>query len=207
MTSHFPYWKIHAKVGNEGANVHAARKAQEYAMPTQENAPARQDATGDVAEGALRDIGAAKAGARLRARLLPAWYGPAVAASLIVPALGRAWSEGQGGWAVPLALALSLAGLAVVVALVNAARRGAGVRVTEPWSARLRRAAPPLLLLVGAGLATWGLCSLSGAGRTASEIALFTVLGLVAWAEFAARNRSVRKRLQDSQGSADARRR
>ncbi|WP_406495034.1 hypothetical protein OG936_14320 [Streptomyces sp. NBC_00846] len=155
--------------------------------------------SGDLAADALRDVDAAKSLARLRARLTPAWYGPAAAAAVIVPALGEAWTEGRGGWAALLSLPISLAGLAVVLVLANAARRRAGVMVTLPWSVRLRRAAIPLLSLLAAGIVTYALCRQFGADRATTKVVLFAVLGLGVWAVFALRNKSIGKTL--AQGS------
>lgn len=169
-------------------------------MSPQENTPTRSggtDASADRATDALRSVESAREGARLRAGLTPSWYGPAAAAALIVPALGQAWAEEHGGWGVALSLAISLAGLAVVLVLVNAARRRAGVTVTRTLPARLRRAAVPLSALLAAGLATWGLCHLFGADRAVTKIALFTVLGLGTWVLFAARNASIGRQLRD----------
>ncbi|MGY3682668.1 hypothetical protein [Streptomyces sp. TE33382] len=169
-------------------------------MSPQENTPTRSggtDVSADRATEALRSVEAAREGARLRAGLAPAWYGPAAAAALIVPALGQAWAEERGGWGAPLSLVISLAGLAVVLVLVNAAGRRAGVTVARSLSARLRRAAVPLSALLAAGLVTWGLCQAFGADRAVTKIALFTVLGLGIWAVFAARNASIGRKLQD----------
>ncbi|MEE1739675.1 hypothetical protein PUR49_24650 [Streptomyces sp. BE147] len=169
-------------------------------MSPQENTPIHSggtDVSADRATEALRSVESAREGARLRAGLAPVWYGPAAAAALIVPTLGQAWAEERGGWGVPLSLTISLAGLAVVLVLVNAAGRRAGVTVARPLSARLRRAAGPLSALLAAGLVTWGLCHLFGADRSVTKVALFTVLGLGAWAVFAARNASITRKLQD----------
>ncbi|MCX4677133.1 hypothetical protein OG413_17800 [Streptomyces sp. NBC_01433] len=169
-------------------------------MSPQDNTPTRSGGTAvsaDRATEALRSVESAREAARLRAGLSPSWYGPAAAAALIVPALGQAWAEERGGWGVPLALVIPLAGLAVVLVLVNAAGRRAEVTVTRSLSARLRRAAVPLSTLLAAGLATWGLCHLFGADRAVTKIALFTVLGLGTWAVFATRNASIGRKLQD----------
>ncbi|MFF2406649.1 hypothetical protein [Streptomyces sp. NPDC058092] len=171
-------------------------------MPSHENVPAHPSAvplSGDLAADALRDVDAARALARLKAGLTPAWYGPAAAAAVFGPALGEAWAEGRGGWAALLSLLISLAGLAVVLVLVNAARRRTGVMVTLPWSVRLRRAAVPLLSLLAAGIATYALCRQFGADRATTEAVVFAVLGLGTWAVFAIRNKSIGKTL--AQGS------
>ncbi|MFJ2134179.1 hypothetical protein ACIOMQ_25465 [Streptomyces sp. NPDC087845] len=176
-------------------------------MPSPESTPSHAGEvplSGDLAADALRDIDAARELARLRAGLTPAWYGPAVAAALIVPALGEAWMEGRGGWAALLSLLISLVGLAVVLLLVQAARRRAGIRVA--LSARLRRAAAPLLLLPATAVAAYGLCRQFGADPALTRIVVFAALGLGAWAVFANRNRSIRKKLrQDSWRSDDQR--
>ncbi|WP_326677354.1 hypothetical protein [Streptomyces sp. NBC_01237] len=169
-------------------------------MSPQENTPTRSggtDVSADRATDALRSVESARAGARLRAGLTPSWYGPAAAAALIASGLGQAWAEGRGGWGAALSLAIALAGLALLLALVNAAARRAEVTVTRPLSARLRRAAVPLSALLVAGLATWGLCHVFGADCGATKIALFAVLGLGTWAVFAARNASIGRKLRD----------
>ncbi|WP_405715338.1 MULTISPECIES: hypothetical protein [unclassified Streptomyces] len=150
----------------------------------------------DLAAEALQGIEASRERARLTAGLTPAWYGPAAAVALIVPALVDAWAQGRGGWAVPLSLLVAFAGLAVLVALVNVVRRRSGVMVTLPWSARLRRAGVPLLILLAAGGAAYGLCRQFGADQAVGKIAMFAVLGLGAWAVFVARNASIRQKLQ-----------
>ncbi|MEV7424860.1 MULTISPECIES: hypothetical protein [unclassified Streptomyces] len=150
----------------------------------------------DSAAEALRDIDAARARARLRAGLTPAWYGPAAAAALIVPALGEAWVESLGGWGAILSLLISLAGLALLLALVGAARRRTGVMVTLPWSARLRRAAVPFLTLLAAGSATYGLCRRFGADGAVTKVALFTALGLGTWVVFVIRNTTIQQQLR-----------
>ncbi|MFJ8676155.1 hypothetical protein [Streptomyces sp. NPDC093589] len=178
-------------------------------MPSHENTPAGHGAVsvaGERAEGALRDVDDARALALLSSRLTPAWYGPAAAAVLIVPALGEAWSEGRGGWGVPLSLLISLAGLAAMTGLAGAARRRAHVTVTVPWPQRLRRAAVPLLLLLAAGIVTYVVCRQCGADRGATKIALCTVLGLGAWVVLAVRNKSIKQQLQAGSRGSDERR-
>lgn len=151
----------------------------------------------DLAAGALADVAAAKERACLRAGLTPAWYGPAVAAAAIVPAVVEARLDGSGGWAPLVSLLTAFTGLAVVFVLVDVARRRTGIMPALPWFARLRRRAVPLLGLIVAGLATWGLCLQFGAGRAATRIAVFTVLGLGAWAVLVIRNKRLEQRLQD----------
>ncbi|MFF5568431.1 hypothetical protein ACFY7Z_27135 [Streptomyces sp. NPDC012623] len=150
----------------------------------------------DSAIEALRGIDAARERARLGARRTPAWYGPATAAALIVPAVGEAWAEGRGGWGVLLSLWISLAGLALVLVLVSAARRSAGVMTAQPWSARLRRAAVPFLALLAAWGGTYGLCQLFDAGREVTKVAPLAVLGLGGWALFVIRNRAIEQQLR-----------
>ncbi|MFD0338343.1 hypothetical protein ACFVH0_06550 [Streptomyces sp. NPDC127117] len=150
----------------------------------------------DLAAEALQGIEVSRERARLTAGLTPTWYGPVAAVALIVPSLVDAWAQGRGGWAVLLSLLVAFAGLGVLVALVNAVRRRSGVMVTLPWSARLRRAGLPLLILLVAGGATYGLCRQFGADQAVGRIAAFAVLGLGAWAVFIARNASIRQKLQ-----------
>jgi hypothetical protein len=150
----------------------------------------------DLAAEALQGIEESRERARLAAGLTPAWYGPAAAVALIVPAVVDAWARGRGGWAVFVSLLVALAGLAVVVALVNVARRRSGVMVTLPRSARLRRAAVPLLIVLAAGAVTYGLCRQLGAGQAVGKIALFAVLGAGAWAVFAIRNATISRKLR-----------
>lgn len=168
-------------------------------MAPQENTPARPggiDVSADLAAEALQGIDTARERARLTAGLTPAWYGPAAAVALIVPALVDAWAQGRGGWAVLLSLLTAFAGLGVVLVLVNVARRRSGVRVTLPWSARLRRVGAPLLILLVAGGATYGLCRQFGADNAVGKIAMFAVLGLGAWVVFVARNATIKQKLQ-----------
>ncbi|MEU9563544.1 hypothetical protein AB0D16_16140 [Streptomyces sp. NPDC048161] len=168
-------------------------------MAPQENTPARPGDTAvsaDSAAEALHGIDAARERARLTAGLTPAWYGPVAAAALIVPALVDAWAQERRGWAVFLSLLVALAALAVLVALVDVVRRSSGVRVTRPWSARLRRGGVPLLALLVAGGATYGLSQAFGADQATSKVAVFVVLGLGVWTVFIARNASIRQKLQ-----------
>ncbi|MFJ7194628.1 MULTISPECIES: hypothetical protein [unclassified Streptomyces] len=168
-------------------------------MAPQENTPAcpgGTDVSADLAAEALQGIDTARERARLTARLTPLWYGPVTAVALIVPALADAWAEGRGGWAVLLSLLIALAGLGVLLALVDVVRRGSGVMVTLPWSARLRRAGVPLLVLFAAGGATYALCRQLGAGQAVGRITMFAVLGLGAWVVLAARNASIRQKLR-----------
>ncbi|MFE3940452.1 hypothetical protein ACFXPV_00990 [Streptomyces sp. NPDC059118] len=168
-------------------------------MAPQENTPARPGDTAvsaDSAAEALHGIDAARERARLTAGLTPAWFGPVAAAALIVPALVDAWAQERRGWAVFLSLLVSLAALAVLVALFDVVRRSSGVRVTLPWSARLRRAGVPLLTVLAAGGATYGLSRVFGADPAVAKVAMFVVLGLGAWAVFVTRNASIRQKLQ-----------
>ncbi|MCX4730464.1 hypothetical protein [Streptomyces sp. NBC_01363] len=168
-------------------------------MAPQENTPARPGDTAvsaDFAAEALQGIDTARERARLTAGLTPAWYGPAAGAALIVPALVDAWARGRGGWAVLLSLLIAFAGLGVLLVLVNVVRRSSGVRVTLPWSARLRRVGVPLLVLLAAGGAAYGLCRQFGADQAVGKVAMFVVLGLGVWVVFVARNASIRQKLQ-----------
>ncbi|MFE6666755.1 hypothetical protein ACFVFH_24725 [Streptomyces sp. NPDC057697] len=168
-------------------------------MAQQENTPARAGGaavSAAFAAEALRGVDASRERARLTARLVPGWYGPVAASALIVPALADAWAQRRGGWAVFLSLLVALAFLAVLVALFDAVRRASGVRVTLPWTARLRRSGAPLLGLLAAGGATYGVCLWSGTGRTAAKVAMFVVLGLGVWAVCVVRNASVRRKLR-----------
>ncbi|WP_326766965.1 hypothetical protein OG978_22685 [Streptomyces sp. NBC_01591] len=166
-------------------------------MAQQENTPGGMHVVdADLAAEALQSVDTVRERARLTAGLTPAWYGPAAAVALIVPALVDAWAQGRGGWAVLLSLLIAFAGLAVLVVLVNVARRRSGVMVTLPWSARLRRTGAPLLALLAAGGATYGLCRQFGADQAVSKIALFAVLGLGVWAVFAARNATIKQKLR-----------
>ncbi|MFJ5194017.1 hypothetical protein ACIQCQ_18205 [Streptomyces sp. NPDC088394] len=150
----------------------------------------------DLAAEALQGIEASRERARLTAGLTPAWYGPAAAVAGILPALFDVWAQERGGWAVFLSLLVALAGLAVMVALVNLARRRTGVMVTLPWSARLRRAAVPLVTVLAAGGAAYGLCRQFGADHAVAKVALFAALGIGAWTVFVIRNAKIKQKLR-----------
>ncbi|MCX4846280.1 hypothetical protein [Streptomyces sp. NBC_00893] len=152
----------------------------------------------DLAAEALQGIEVSRERARLAAGLTPAWCGPVAAVALAVPAVVDAWAQGRGGWAVLMSLLVAFAGLAVVVALVNVARRRADVMLTRPWSARLRRAAVPLLVVLAAGAATYGLCRQFGADHAVAKVALFAVLGLGAWTVFVNRNATIKRKLRSA---------
>ncbi|MGC5342428.1 hypothetical protein [Streptomyces sp. DT171] len=151
----------------------------------------------DSAADALRNVDTARAGARLRAGLTPAWYGPAAAAALIVPGAGGAWGVGRGAQGALVSLVLSLGGLAVTVGLVRATRRATGVVVTRTWFSRLRRGWLGLLVVLVAGIAGWVLCRQAGAGEAVTRMTVFTVWGLGAWSVCAMRNAAIRQKLRE----------
>ncbi|MEV6423260.1 hypothetical protein [Streptomyces sp. NPDC051662] len=139
----------------------------------------------------------ARARARLKAGLAPAWYGPAVAASLVAPALVRAWSQDKVGPAALMALFVSFAGLAVTLALVAVARRRTGVLVTRSWPARLRRSRVMLPVVLTAGPLAGALCWGLGAGEAAIQIVGFTVWGLGVWCACVVRNVAINRALRE----------
>ncbi|MEV7401601.1 hypothetical protein AB0N93_14535 [Streptomyces sp. NPDC091267] len=169
-------------------------------MPPQESksAPVGRDGRSAVdAEDALKGVEAARERARLQAGLTPKWYGPAVAVVLVLPSAVQAWSQGRDGQAVLVALLVSLLGLAAVCALVRAARRGTGVLVTQPLSARLRRSRIALPAVLAAGLVVGGCCWWAGAGEAVTRIAAFAVWGLGVWGVSVARNAATERALRE----------
>ncbi|MCX4550510.1 hypothetical protein OG204_14160 [Streptomyces sp. NBC_01387] len=151
--------------------------------------------TVDGATDALRNIDVARERAALNSRLMPAWYGPAAAAALIVPAAGEAWAGSKGAWGALLSLVLSLGGLAVVIALAVAVKRAARVQVSRSLSSRLRQRWLGLLVAVAAGVVAWVVCSLSGLGAGATRITVFTLWGLGVWCVCVVRNAAIKQKL------------
>ncbi|MEV0783262.1 hypothetical protein AB0I52_09805 [Streptomyces sp. NPDC050423] len=169
-------------------------------MPSQENKSAPlegEDGPAAHAEDALKGVETARERARLTSGLVPAWYGPAVAVTLVLPSAVQAWSRGRGGWTAAAALLVSLLGLAAVFALVRAARRGTGVRVTRPLSARLRRSRIALPAVLAAGLLAGGCCWVSGAGEATTRITAFAVWGLGVWGVCITRNVAIDRALRE----------
>lgn len=149
------------------------------------------------AEDALKGVERARERARLKAGLAPAWYGPAAAVTLVVPSVVQAWSRGRGGWATAVALVVSLLGLAAVFALVRAARRAGGVRVTRSLSSRLSRGRFALPTVLVAGLVAGGCCWASGAGAATTRITAFAVAGLGVWGVCLVRNAAIGRALRE----------
>ncbi|ROQ80754.1 hypothetical protein EES39_07860 [Streptomyces sp. ADI92-24] len=169
-------------------------------MPSQENKSAPLEGEGRsvaYAEDALKGVEAARERARLRSGLAPEWYGPAVVVTLVLPSVVQAWSQGRGGWAALVALVVSLLGLAAVLALVRAARRAAGVRVTRSLSSRLRRSRIVLPAVLAAGLLAGVCCWGFGAGGAATRITAFAVWGLGVWGVCIARNAAISRALRE----------
>ncbi|ROQ68315.1 hypothetical protein EDD93_2772 [Streptomyces sp. 840.1] len=147
------------------------------------------------AEDALKGVERARERARLQAGRAPAWYGPAVAVALVLPSAVQVWSRTRGGWATPLALLVSLLGLAAVFALVRAARRTAGVRVERSLPSRLTRSRTALPAVLAAGLAAGACCWAAGAGEGATRITAFAVWGLGVWGVCLVRNAAIDRAL------------
>ncbi|GAA1355353.1 hypothetical protein [Streptomyces beijiangensis] len=151
----------------------------------------------NAAANALRNIGAVKERARLKSSMSPAWYGPAAAATVIVPAVGLAWGSGRGGLWVPVTLLLPFVGMGAIVALARTARRMTGVMVAASVSERLRRRWIALLAVLGAGAVTWGLCAQFGIRAAGTRVTVFVVLGIGVWVACAVRNAGIRQRLRE----------
>ncbi|MFF1919471.1 hypothetical protein ACFVW8_02705 [Streptomyces sp. NPDC058221] len=168
-------------------------------MPSQENVSTAPEGGRSAvhAEEALRGVETARERARLKAGLVPAWYGPTATVTLVLPNVVHAWSRGRGGGAALLALLVSLLGLVAVIALVRAARRGTGVLVTRSLSSRLRRARIALPVVLVAGLAAGGCCWGLGAGEAATRITVFAVWGLGVWGVCLVRNAAINRALRD----------
>ncbi|WP_371790089.1 hypothetical protein OG285_03105 [Streptomyces sp. NBC_01471] len=169
-------------------------------MPPQENESVRlktEAGSAEYAAGALRDVRTAQEQARLRAGLVPAWYGPAAAVALTVPTGVRVWSHGRGGQATLIGLVVSLLGLALAVVLARAARRGAGVLVARSWPARLWRSRVALPVVLMAGALAGGLCWVLGGGQGAAQLTAFGIFGLGVWAVCVARNTAIRRTLAE----------
>lgn len=170
-------------------------------MPPQENESVLLKAdtgSAEYAAGALRDVEKAQEQARLRAGLVPAWYGPTAAVAVIVPSAVQAWSDDEGGQATLVALVVSLLALAVILLLARAARRGAGVLIDRSWPARLWRSRVALPAVLLAGALAGGLCWASGASQGAAQLTAFVVGGLGVWVAFLARNAVIRRSLAES---------
>ncbi|MFG2139769.1 hypothetical protein [Streptomyces sp. NPDC048650] len=120
-----------------------------------------------------------------------------MAAALVLPTLVRVWSQGRGGQTTLVAPLVSFVGLALVLALVRAARRESGVLVTQSWSLRLRRSRVVLPVVFVAGLLAGALCRVGGAGEAATRFAAFTVWGLGVWGACTARNSAIRRTLRE----------
>lgn len=169
-------------------------------MPSQENESVRHEAgaaSAEYAAGALRDVETAQERARLRAGLVPAWYGPAAAVAVIVPTAVQAWSNGKGAWATLVSLVVALLALVVVALLARAARRGAGVVIDRSWPARLWRSRVALPAVFVAGALAGGLCWAFGAGRSTAQLTAFVVFGLGVWVTCLARNATIRRTLAE----------
>ncbi|MFG2601028.1 hypothetical protein [Streptomyces sp. NPDC048462] len=168
------------------------KSSQESGSALSENGGGRTTA---YAEGALKGVERARERARIEAGRTPAWYGPAVAVTLVLPSAVQAWSRSRGGWATPLALLVSLLGLAAVFALVRAARRTAGVRVTRSLPSRLSRSRIALPAVLAAGLVAGACCWAAGAGEAATRITAFAVWGLGVWGVCLVRNAAIDRAL------------
>ncbi|MCB5911664.1 hypothetical protein [Streptomyces pinistramenti] len=169
-------------------------------MPAQENTPdGGPYATAPSAHGAastLQGVDIARTRAALRARITPAWFGPAAAAVLIVPRAVDFWGNGRG-FATLLSLLLSLAGLVVIRILIRAGQRSSGVMVTESWAARVKRNRATSLPVFAAMGLTWLVCWQLGADGPTTRLAAFTVGGLGVWAASLWRNAAIRQQLED----------
>ncbi|NDZ79161.1 hypothetical protein G3I19_11675 [Streptomyces sp. SID10853] len=169
-------------------------------MQPQENESVRHDTGAESAEyaaGALRDVETAQERARLKAGLLPAWYGPAATVAVIVPSAVQAWSDGKRGPATLLTLPVAILALIVIALLARAARRSAGVLIDRSWPARLwrSRVALPTVFVAGA-LAGW-LCWVLGADEATAQLTAFVVSGLGVWVTCLARNATIRRTLAE----------
>ncbi|WP_328380443.1 hypothetical protein OHB13_32235 [Streptomyces sp. NBC_00440] len=169
-------------------------------MPPQENESVRLKSTvGSVeyAADALRDVETAQERARLKAGLLPAWYGPAAAVAVIVPSAVRAWSDGKGGQATLVALLVAVLAVVVIALLVRAARRGAGVLIDRSWPARLWRSRVALPAVFVAGALAGGLCWFLGASQGTAQLTAFVVFGIGVWVTCLVRNAMIRRTLAE----------
>ncbi|WP_406331633.1 hypothetical protein [Streptomyces sp. NBC_00203] len=169
-------------------------------MPDQENNrdadPAADSVlSGEAAASALRDVDTAQARARLRARLIPAWYGPLIGVLVAVQGTigtisADAGDPGWGAWRQWAGWVVLLA----VLALTRARRRSTGVMAHKRfgWTG----VALVLCLSVTIGLA-WLFLRLLGVGEDATHVTLGTALGLVAWAYCAWRNAVTTRQLRE----------
>ncbi|MDJ1134273.1 hypothetical protein [Streptomyces iconiensis] len=153
----------------------------------------------DAAASVLRDVQGAQTQARLRARLVPAWYGPATGIFLAVyVVVAQRLLEADKGF-VQLWLAYPVAGL-VVVAFRRAARRSRGVTQLKDADFRAGRRQRRLMILAPTVLAAglvWGIFRALGAGDHVAVSALAVAVGLSMWVGFARYNLAIRRQLRE----------
>ncbi|MEV7959663.1 hypothetical protein [Streptomyces sp. NPDC088141] len=153
----------------------------------------------DAATSALRDIGAAQARARLQARIVPAWYGPAGGAVLAIYLVVAQRLMEADRFLVQQWVVWPLAGL-VVLALRRASKRSRGVIEPRSAQSRAERRKQILTILVptvaAAGLAS-GVCWAAGGGAHVTVVAMAVTLGLGHWIGFVRHNAVFRHRLQE----------